>query len=176
MANRIFIRGTMSILGTLKSCIQSTYSPSRQVHLSTWILALIYALLLMWIAVVTIASIAAVGYELVPVSANQFLSPNGLWYEKFIPKASKSQFNIPESRSCEGSFVKLGEGISTNTTSFFSYILLEYVDETPDSPVNGIIYKNESPKNCSIDMIKLTQPKSDAVRDQVHNISILLVT
>lgn len=59
-----------------------------------------------YIVIITIINVAAVGYQLVPVTSTIFNESYVLWYERILPKTSW----IPQSRSCDGSVIKLQEG------------------------------------------------------------------
>src|ERR1700737_3120221 len=118
------------------------YPVTRPVALGIWFNLIVGILGLSWIAIITIINVAAVGYELVPVTSTLFNISYTLWYERFIPTTSW----IPRTRSCEGSIIQLTEGIhdishaklavSTNVTAFFNYVLQEFIDERIGTPVN----------------------------------------
>lgn len=70
-----------------------------------WFNIAIIVLGIAWTTVVTIVNVAAVGYELVPFTSTLFMSPEKLWYEKLLPSTPY----IPQSRTCDGSIIKLTE-------------------------------------------------------------------
>ena len=70
---------------------------------------MLLALGTVWVAFVTIVTIAAVGYETVSVqvTASEFNSSSKVWYEKLFPT---SQW-IPASMLCDGSRIKVKDSI-----------------------------------------------------------------
>jgi hypothetical protein len=66
---------------------------------------------IIWVTLITLVNVAAVGYELVPVTSSVFNSSAQLWYERFMPISSW----IPKSRTCEWSIIKVLEGYSLSS-------------------------------------------------------------
>jgi hypothetical protein len=64
---------------------------------------------LLWISIVALITMAAVGYENVTIYSDRFNSTAAerLWYEKIFPKSAW----IPTSRACEASTIKFRESI-----------------------------------------------------------------
>ena len=60
---------------------------------------------IIYIVLITVVNVAAVGYELVPFISSSFNGSANLWYEKLVPKMWK-----PVTRSCEASTFSLGQG------------------------------------------------------------------
>ena len=60
---------------------------------------------ILWSVIVTLISIAAVGYESVTIYSDTYNSTEKLWYEKIFPKSDW----IPTSRVCEASTIKFRE-------------------------------------------------------------------
>jgi hypothetical protein len=58
-----------------------------------------------YIILITVVNVAAVGYELVPFISSSFNGSANLWYEKLVPERWK-----PVTRSCEASTFALGQG------------------------------------------------------------------
>ena len=59
-------------------------------------------------------------------------------------------------------------GIQT-TISMFQYILRAYWDDNEDSLVDGMLYKNYSLVNCSVQLLELSQFLWSPVSDQVQS-------
>ena len=55
-------------------------------------------------AFITTINIVAVGYELVPISSNDYNASYTLWYQKLFPVDW-----LPESRTCQPAVIKLNE-------------------------------------------------------------------
>ena len=66
------------------------YPVTRAIRLRrTWATVLILGAIL-WITVITLINVAAVGYELVPLTSTSYSSSESLlWYERFMPKSSR---------------------------------------------------------------------------------------
>src|ERR1700685_3660045 len=64
-------------------------------------------------------------------------------------------------------------GVSTNSTGFFTYFLEGYIDPVPDDTVDGLMYRQTSLNNCSIDGISFYQPLSDYFGFGVSNTIVL---
>src|SRR5271155_3697634 len=73
-----------------------------------YLTAVLVILGVIWSIVITCINAAAVGYELYPLTSDSFNVTSQLWYEKIFPHLGW----FPESRSCEGSVIKPGEGFS----------------------------------------------------------------
>ena len=81
------------------------YPVTRSVHLSLSQKLALIATALLWIAMVTIINVIAVGYELVPVTSTTFKGAISLWYDNLLPETWR-----PKSRICRGSVIKQQEG------------------------------------------------------------------
>jgi hypothetical protein len=83
------------------------YPVTRAIRLRrTWATVLILGAIL-WITVITLINVAAVGYELVPLTSTSYSSSESLlWYERFMPKSSW----FPRSRKCEWATIRLMDG------------------------------------------------------------------
>ena len=100
------------------------YPITRPVHLGVWgNISLIFHGLV-WVAFVTVISVAAVAYELVPIISTQFNESYVLWYERLIPSTSL----LPQARNCTGSIIQLMEGLRSwsdaNLSSYNEYHFL----------------------------------------------------
>jgi hypothetical protein len=60
------------------------------------------------------------------------------------------------------------KAVSTNTTSFFGYLLYEFIDEQPDTPINGLLYQSTPLTDCFVSSIYLAQFASSPVQDQAR--------
>jgi hypothetical protein len=89
----------MSLLG---------YPVIRPIILKKWITASIIVGAILWIIIVTLINIVAVGYELVPVPSPNFNNTARNWYEKVID----TDIIIPLSWICSYSVIKLNEGLT----------------------------------------------------------------
>src|SRR6266496_1977794 len=128
---------------------------------------------LFWVTSVTLLNIATVGYETVPITSTSYNYPYHLWYEKLFPVMSW----LPASRSCDPSVIRLLEGshpdfklttgVSTDSKGFFTYFLEGYIDPAPGDTVDGLMYRQTSLTNCSIEGIRFYQPISDYFNFQV---------
>ena len=61
---------------------------------------------IVWVVLITLVNVAAVGYELVPLTSISFQTSYELWYERIIPRSL-----IPRSRTCDGSIIKIMESM-----------------------------------------------------------------
>lgn len=59
----------------------------------------------LWLLVITIVNVVAVGYEIVPLTASDYNASTPLWYESFIPT-----FWLAPSRQCDPSLIPVGSG------------------------------------------------------------------
>jgi hypothetical protein len=151
------------------------YPLTRPITLSLWLNLLIIVVGIIWIVIITIVNVIAVGYELVPFTSTSFNSTNVFWYDRLVPTKSL----LPQSRNCSGSIIKISEGnhhsldfrsleaISSNITGFFAYTLLDYIDPGSDASVDGMMYENTVIKNCSVYNFWLVQPVADGIHDDV---------
>jgi hypothetical protein len=57
--------------------------------------------------IITCINMAAVGYEVYPITSDSFNISSQLWYEKIFPQRGHW---FPASRTCEGSIIKMAEG------------------------------------------------------------------
>jgi hypothetical protein len=64
----------------------------------------IFVVGILWLTLITIVNIIAVGYETVPFTSLVYNSTGKLWYERFNP------FWIPPGRSCDPSLIPLNTG------------------------------------------------------------------
>jgi hypothetical protein len=62
-----------------------------------------------WCALVTLLSVATVGYEAYPINSDQFHLQYRLWYERIFPRIGW----LPESRTCDGSIIRPSESNSS---------------------------------------------------------------
>jgi hypothetical protein len=83
------------------------YHVTRPIILKKWITAFIIVGAILWIIIVTLINIVAVGYELVSVSSTNFNNTARNWYEKVIHPNSI----IPSSWDCLYSVIKVNEGL-----------------------------------------------------------------
>jgi len=84
-----------------------SYSISRPITIGRWFNILSVVLIVGWAALVTIINVAAVAYELVPFTSTSYNETYTLWYERLIHRSSW----LPQTRTCDGSIIKLNEGI-----------------------------------------------------------------
>lgn len=85
------------------------YPVTREVNIRFLKIAF-YPLAVIYIGIITVINIYAVGYE--PMAQNSFDFNNtagiSLWYERFIPNAV--QDNFPETWKCDPSVIKVNDG------------------------------------------------------------------
>jgi hypothetical protein len=152
------------------------YGVTRSANLHPWSILTLIVLGAAWVAIVTTVNVAAVGYELVPVTSTDFNASYSLWYERFIPRQSWK----PTTRTCDGSIIQINEGIiatqdllnifeavSTNVTAFFNYVLDTFIDERPGTPINGMLYQNTVLTDCYVYSIGFAQSAFSPAEDQV---------
>jgi hypothetical protein len=82
------------------------YHVTRPIILKKWITTSIIVGAILWIIIITLINIVAVGYELVSVSSTNFNNTARNWYEKVLPTDSV----IPSSWNCLYSVIKVNEG------------------------------------------------------------------
>lgn len=82
-----------------------SYPLTRDVTLGVCFNVTILILGIVWVAVITLVNVAAVGYELMPTLSADFNASYTLWYERFTKRTSW----IPQTRNCTPSVIKLGE-------------------------------------------------------------------
>lgn len=51
-----------------------------------------------------------------------------------------------------------------NATAYFTYVLTNYIDQRPDTPLNGMIYDNTQLVNCSLSSLNILQLASTPVQ------------
>jgi hypothetical protein len=81
------------------------YTVTRSVKPGGVFTPIALALGAVWIVVVTMVNIAAVGYEVVPFTTTIYNSTTSLWYERILPTSWRHQ-----SVSCDGSLLQLNQG------------------------------------------------------------------
>jgi len=81
------------------------YPITRRVTIGVCFNVTIIVLGIAWVAIATAFNIAAVAYELVPITTTQFNGSYTLWYEHFIPSSQGYA-----ARTCNGSLISLNEG------------------------------------------------------------------
>jgi hypothetical protein len=74
--------------------------------------AAFYALAFMYIVVITLINIYAVGYEPKPLNSFDFNNTAGrqLWYERFIPHWRGVRNSFPETWTCQPSIIDVNQG------------------------------------------------------------------
>jgi hypothetical protein len=55
------------------------------------------------------------------------------------------------------------------THQFYQYFLRGFLDPRNNTPIDGMIYKNNPLSNCSVQLVELKQTLWAAVEDQVRN-------
>lgn len=83
---------------------QPEYPVTRPINLGRWYPTLVYFLGGCWVVII---NIAAVGYEVIPVSLDSYNATSSQWYERFLP-----EFWRPKGTECESSIIHLNDGIS----------------------------------------------------------------
>lgn len=81
------------------------YAITRPVAIGRRGTVLIVVLFVLYITGVTLVNVAAVGYEIVSFTSTTYNDTTELWYEKLIP----ASIWRPQTRSCEGTVIKLQE-------------------------------------------------------------------
>lgn len=87
------------------------YSITRPITLSRWAFALILVGVIVWSVLVTLISVAAVGYELIQLSSTDYNGTYSVWYDDFVRPVSGL---IPKTWNCVPSIIKLNEGYPTS--------------------------------------------------------------
>jgi hypothetical protein len=82
-----------------------SYPLTRPVNLGICFNVTIVLLGILWVTSITLINVAAVGYELVPITSANFNASYTLWYERFTRGTSW----IPRTWNCDPSMIKLGE-------------------------------------------------------------------
>lgn len=83
------------------------YPMTRPVHMQRNCTLLLVLLGAIYVTVITLLNIAAVAYELVPVTTTSYNGSNTLWYERVFPSSTSW---VPPSRKCDGSVIRFLEG------------------------------------------------------------------
>lgn len=119
-----------------------------------------------WVAFVTIISIATVGYQNIVIQSTSLNMSNPLWYERLLPGSTLGL----ESRNCDTAQIKMNQdGISlcigslNAVLSTSSNILMEYVVGAAagiTTAFNEVPYRNYALRNCSVRELKLVQLNS----------------
>ena len=112
---------------------------------------------------ITLAAVVAVGYEYVPVLSTSFNSTLDMWYDRFMPKTSWA----PQTRACQGSVMKVNEGLQTSPSSTFNHYLTNFVDPE-ENRIDGMIYSDNILQNCSVQSLELEQSISSGVKANVN--------
>jgi len=130
-------------------------------HFTEWVLVLG----LLWVGLVTLFNVAALGYETIQVYSTSFTAPRLLWYEKF--SVTKALF--PASWVCAPALVEPYQRawpvvppfltIETYTSMGFSYYnIVTAVDPRDNTPITGLLYANYPMQNCSVLSIMINVP------------------
>lgn len=69
--------------------------------------AIVYTLGVMWIIIITVFNVAAVGYDSYPLYSTSFNSSIRLWYERFV----LTKLIFPQSWSCNSVVIEAGQGL-----------------------------------------------------------------
>lgn len=155
------------------------YPITRPVALNRWAIGFIIVGALAWSILITLISVAAVGYEVIPLSSTDYNATYSIWYEKFIPHGSGL---IPQTWECNASIIKLNEGcpiFGVLTKVIFSspgivpYALLGYLDTQESGPVDGLSYVNTPLSSCEVALIDIIQLESEGAQNSAE---ILLTT
>jgi hypothetical protein len=80
------------------------YPVTRPVVLGRWATVAIIFGWIVWMVLVTLVNVVAVGYEYVTVSSTNFNSTERNWYEKIVHSNTLVSWN------CSSSVIKLNEG------------------------------------------------------------------
>jgi hypothetical protein len=81
------------------------YGVTRPIAIGRRGTALIIIVFVLYITAVTLVNVAAVGYEIVSFTSATYNDTTELWYEKLIPVSIWR----PQTRTCEGTVIKLQE-------------------------------------------------------------------
>ena len=84
------------------------YPVTRPIVLRRWVIACIISGAVIWIVLITLVNVVAVGYELVSVSSTDFNNTARNWYEK----VNHLNHVIPSSWNCLYSVIKVNESCS----------------------------------------------------------------
>jgi hypothetical protein len=116
---------------------------------------------------VTLVSVVTVGYEDVTGDAIPFNSTIPMWYDSIMPKTTVW---APKTSKCQGSVMKVDDGLQTSTNAFWSWKLQKFIDPG-ENRIDGMIYSNNTLQNCSVGNLRLTQPVSGPAGGAVSNIN-----
>jgi hypothetical protein len=123
---------------------------------------------LLWVGLVTLFNVAAVGYDIVQVFSTSFEPPTQLWYEKF----SLTKELFPSSWTCTPALIEpyqsqllhspfiLTLAIYTSM-GFAVYNIVTTVDPRTNAPISGLLYGNYPLQNCSVLSIVINVPNVD---------------
>jgi len=84
---------------------------SRPVTLRRWFNIPVLVLGVVYIILITLANVIAVGYETVATISSQYQNNMTLWYEHPLPNFAVNAL-LPETRKCTASTIKVNEGSS----------------------------------------------------------------
>jgi len=82
-----------------------TYSDDNSANFTACFTYVFLILGAIYIILITVVNVAAVGYELVPFISSSYNGSANLWYEGLVPERWK-----PVTRSCEASTFSLNQG------------------------------------------------------------------
>jgi len=90
------------------------YPVTRAIHLGRVWTTIVVLGAVTWITLVTLLNVAAVGYELVPMTSTSYDSSAALlWYERFMPVSSW----FPRSRNCEWATIRLMDSLTATKSA-----------------------------------------------------------
>jgi hypothetical protein len=161
------------------------YSLSRQFTLR-YLNVTFIILAILWTTLVTLISIASVGYETVTIQSKSFNASSTLWYEKLFPSSRW----IPQSRTCDASAIKktdcttLGSLILklmiivlATTANMFSYTSNAWLTRNTggsDESFDQFTYRNYPFRNCSVGELQLYQLNTPLAQTSVSKLTPLL--
>jgi len=151
-----------------------TYPVTRPINLGLGFSIAIIIVGFVWVNAITIVNFMAVASEIVPVILPVFNATYPPWYGSFVPR----NWWTPIPATCQSSVIKPGERTSlkqavitlqavvTNSPSLFRYILLEWIDGNPQSPVDGLSYSGTPFVDCFIYSLFFAQTAPLSTIDQ----------
>ena len=102
----------MHLLGRIKRLLRSvpplTYAVTRDVE-TPYLSLVVYILGILFVVFITIVAVITSAYEYTPVLSSSFNQTQAIWYDFLDTKW------LPAPRTCQGSLMKVGEGINHRT-------------------------------------------------------------
>ena len=122
--------------------------------------AVVLSFIFLWVTLVTLLSVATAGYEPHQFNSERFDVSARLWYEKLPNSFLRSSWK------CDDSVIKISEGnavsrtrliVGVTSSGVYNYLLEGFWDNASEGPIDGLLYRDYTLRNCSVVSMQLDQ-------------------